>query len=213
MTKPVATISGGIFAATLFATLIGSERFQARKAAGDTRARPRLEEFNVERADQFTPEALRLAHDDRAVVGIRTKESLDMLRRYLDEVDPEKTDVVVVAADVVPRHASAPMPGLSHADRTLLTAVVTMAEEVGKPVHPLIVPTDDPFEALARIARSIGARELILGHSGRLGVDATFDRVARPWRAEGHGSPGRITVRILGENQDDRRVLGEDEKN
>jgi len=210
MTKQVATISGGVFAATLFTILIGSERFLAGRGRAEPAKAPRLEEFNVEEVDAFSPVALQLTKTDRAVVGIRSKASLAMLRTYLAEVDPEKTDVVVVAADVVPRRASAPMPGLSHADQTLLTAVVTMAEEVGKPVHPLVVPTDDPFEALARIARSVDAQDLIIARSGRQGTDALFDRIARIWKTQGRGSSDRpLTVRIIGDHQDDRRTLGE----
>ncbi len=209
MTKQVATISGGIFAVTLFLILVGSERFLAGKKTDSAAKGPRLERFNVETTEQFTPESLQLTRTDRTVVGIRSDASLDMLRRYLAEVDPEKTDVVAVAADVVPRHSSAPMPGLSELDQALLTRVVTLAEEVGKPVHPVVVPTDDPFEALARIARAVAARELILGTSGRLATEALFDRVARAWEGGGGTNPGRLTVRVLGEGRDDRRELGD----
>jgi len=207
-TKQVATISGGVFAATLFAILMISERyFAGRKTDGDPKE-PRLEEFHAEPVERFTPEALGLTRPGRVLVGVRSDASLVTLQKYLDEVDPEKTDVVVVAADLVPRLSSAPMPGISHADQELLSKVVKMAENVGKPVHPVIVPTDDPFEALARIARSIGARELVMGGSGRIGSDAQFARIAGAWRAQGDGKTGSITARILGENRDDRHVIG-----
>ena len=207
LTKPVATISGGIFAATLFAILMGSERFLKREEADPSKEGPRLEEFNVETADRFSVDALKLEKPDRVLVGIRSERSLEMLKTYLDEVDPEKTDVVVVAADVVPRRASTPMPGLSHADQELLSKVVKLAEEIGKPVHPLVVPTDDPFEALARIARAIDAREILLGASKRLKDDALFDRVAKPWHAEQDGPSQPLTIRILGQGRDDRRTI------
>ena len=41
-------------------------------------------------------------------------------------------------------------------DRQLLTAVVNLAEHAGKPVKPLIVPTNEPFYALAQTAKTIG---------------------------------------------------------
>ena len=209
LTKQVATISGGVFAATLFALLLGSERYLARKDGDPAGAGPRMEEFNVEKAEQFTPEALGLEKPDRTVVGLRSEESLEMLKAYLDEVDPEKTDVVVVAADLVPRHSSSPMPGLSQRDTALLTKVVKMAEEVGKPVHPIVVPTDDAFEALARIARSVGARELLMGISRRLKPEAQFDRIERAWRVDGQGHPSPLKVRIIGPGRDEGRMLGE----
>ena len=203
-TKPVATISGGVFAATLFAILIGSERFLAGKTSKASKDKPRLEEFNDETAEQFTPEALRLDKPNRVVVGIRSLQSLDMLKQYLGQVDPETTDVAVVVADIVPRRSSSPMPGLSPADLTLLTSVVKMAEEVGKPVHPLVVPTDDPFEALARIAHAIGAGEIVIGISGRAKSKAELDRIEKAWRAEGRGKPQPLTIRIIGKGRDER---------
>jgi amino acid transporter len=210
LTKPVATISGGIFAVTLFAILMGSERFLASKKSKASKDKPRQEEFNVETAEQFTPEALKLDKPNRVLVGIRSSQSLDMLKQYLAEVDPETTDVVVVVADVVPRRSSTPMPGISPTDRTLLTTVVKMAEEVGKPVHPLVVPTDDPIEALARIGHAIGAGEILIGVSGHLKSRSLFDRITRAWRAEGGGNSQPLTIRIMGEGRDERLKLGQD---
>ena len=207
MTKQVATISGGIFTATLFSILMGSERWIDRKQGKSSKKADHLEEFNVEKADEFQAEALHLEKPDRTVVGIRSAESLDMLKAYLGEIDPEKTDVVVVVADVVPRRSSSPMPGLSSADQKLLTQVVKLSEDVGKPVTPIVVPTDDPYEALARIARSIGAREVLMGHSLRLKPQRQFDRVERAWRAEADGDSPPLTLRILGEGRDERRTL------
>ena len=59
-----------------------------------------------------------------------------------------------------PHHASAPMPGISHQDQESADARSSRwPRNSGKPVHPLIVPTDDPFAALARIAKAVNARE------------------------------------------------------
>ena len=210
LSKPVATISGGIFSATLFATLMGSQAYLKKHGEEPKEGAPRLEEFNVEKAESFSADALKLEKPDRTLVGVRSNRSLDMLKQYLAEVDPAKTDVVVVAADdASPRRASAPMPGLSHADQILLSEVVKIAEEVGKPVHPLVVPTDDPFHALTRIARSIGARELILGASKRMKTKSQLDRVEKAWDAQADGRPQPLTVRVSGaRSRDDRRELG-----
>jgi amino acid transporter len=208
LSKPVATISGGIFTVTFFAILMGSERYLKGKEEPPSKDGSRLEEFNVETAESFSPEALHLEKSDRALVGVRSNRSLEMLKKYLAEVDPEKTDVVVVASDVVPRRASAPMPGLSRANRELLSQVVKIAEEVGKPVQPLVVPTDDPFHALARIAHAIGAREIIMGASKRMKTKSQLDRIEKAWKAGGDGEPRSLTVRILGKDRDDRRELG-----
>lgn len=202
MTKQVATISGGVFATTLFLILMGSERYLKSKAKASEKDKPRLEEFNVEEVKDFDPAALGLTKDDRTLVGIRSEASLAMLKAYLDEVDPEKTDVVVVAADIVPLHASEPMPGISDQDRALLTKVVTMAEEVGKPVHPLVVTTDDAFAAIARIGRAINAREVIMGPSKKIKAEAQFDRLTEAWQ----DGPA-VDLRILGDGRDEHRPI------
>jgi hypothetical protein len=84
-----------------------------------------------------------------------------------------------------------------------------MAEEAGKPVLPLVVPTDDPATALARIARAIGARELWMGPGRWRRPEKLIDRIARAWSAAaaGEGNSTPLTVRIVGEGQDVRREL------
>ncbi len=210
-TKPVATISGGIFSATLFALFLGLERYVRSKKDDAKEGDDHLEDFKVESVDQFSVESLHLTKPDRVLVGIRSNESLDTLKTYLGEVDAEKTDVVVVVADVYRRRMSLPVEELSEADQALLTSVVHLAELVGKPVIPLVVPTDDPFNALTRIARAINARELVVGPSHRESTDRLFDKMAHPWEAgAGEGAKdGSITIRVLGEGQDVSRTLGQ----
>ena len=208
LSKPVATISGGIFTATLFAMLMGSQWYQNKRGGGPKGEATRPDEFNVEKAESFSAEALKLEKADKVLVGVRSERSLEMLKRYLGEVDPEKTDVVVVAADVVPRRSWAPMPGLSKSDQALLSKIVKIAEDMGKPVHPLVVPTDDASEALIRIGRAIGAREIVLGASKRLRPKVQLDRFARSWGEGEDGDAPTTTLRVLGEGRDDRRELG-----
>jgi len=208
-TKPVATISGGIFSATLFAVFLGSERYVKSKENRSVEADDHLEEFNVESVEQFSVEALGLTKPDRVLVGIRSGESLDMLKTYLGAVDPAKTEVVVVVADVVRRRMSLPVENLSKSDQELLTSVVHLAELVGKPVIPLVVPTDDPFDALTRVARAINARELVVGASHRQSTDQLFEQVSHPWQAKaGEAKPQPITIRVMGDGQDVSRKLG-----
>jgi hypothetical protein len=207
LTKPVATISGGIFTVVLFITLIGSARFLSKKKPSENEDGKRLEQFNVENASQFSPDILKLDKPNRVLVAIRDAASLDMLKKYLGEVDPETTDVVVMTANIVPRRSSAPMPGISKRDRELFTKVVKMSEDLGKPVHPLVVPTDDPFEAMGRIARGIGAGEILLGPSRRQKPGKQFDRIERAWKLEGKGDEQPLTIRILGDDQDSKRTL------
>jgi len=208
-TKPVATISGGIFSATLFSLLLGSERYVKAKENRSTDKDDHLEEFNVESVDHFSVDDLHLTKPERVLVGLRSGENLDRLKSYLNDVDAEQTDVVVVVADVVRRRMSLPDRELSKDDQQLLTQVVHMAELLGKPVIPLVVPTDDPFHALTQIARAINARELVVGRSQREKTDQLFDKVARPWKtADGSDKSPQITIRVLEDGEDSTQVLG-----
>jgi hypothetical protein len=197
MSKPVATISGGIFTATFFAVFVGSEWSRGHRGGAEFEHPEHLEQFNQETAEQVTPEGLGLTKPRRKLVAIRSPRSLAMLEKCLAETDSETTEVVVLVAVVVPRRGAAPGPALSRVDRELLTAVVAVAEGVGKPVRPLVVPADDPFAAAARIARLIGAEELFMGPSPRLSTDAQIERVARPWLGAG-GALSNLTIRIVG---------------
>jgi hypothetical protein len=76
-------------------------------------------------SEQVTPEGHALTKPHRKLVAIRSSHNLAMLKTRLDETDLETTEVVVLVADAVPLRAVAPTPGLSQADRELLTAVVS----------------------------------------------------------------------------------------
>jgi amino acid transporter len=206
-TKPVSTISGGIFTATCFAVFLGSERHHRRRGSAEGAHEEHLEQFNEQMSEQVTPEALALTKPHRKLVAVRSPHNLAMLKTCLDETDPETTEVVVLVADVVPLRAVAPTPGVSKVDRELLTAVVSLAETEGKSVRPLIVQTNDPLGTVARIARTIGAQEVFLGPSYRLRTEAEIDRVARRWTGKSSGTPAPLTIRVVGQNLSARRDI------
>ena len=104
-----------------------------------------------------------------------------MLEKCLAETDPETTDVVVMTATVLPHGSADFQPTITDEDRQLLTAVVNLAEHAGKPVKPLIVPTNEPFFALTQTAKTIGAQELIMGASNKFDPDDQLDQVALYW--------------------------------
>ena len=104
-----------------------------------------------------------------------------MLEKCLAETDPETTDVVVMTATVLPPASADFEPTITDEDRHLLTAVVNLAEHAGKPVKPLIVPTNEPFYALTQTAKTIGAQELIMGPSNKYRPEDQLDPVALYW--------------------------------
>jgi amino acid transporter/nucleotide-binding universal stress UspA family protein len=203
-TKEVATISGVIFTAALFAAFTSSERAHMRRSGKAAEHHEHLEQFNQARAEEVTARALGITKPYRKLVAIRSPYNLAMLEKCLAETDPDSTDVVVMTSSVIPPASADYTPAITEEDRALLTAVVNLAEHAGKPVKPLIVPTNEPFYALTRTARTIGAEELIMGLSNKFAPEVQLDQVALYWFNVCDAEPAPLTIRVLGKDRDVR---------
>jgi amino acid transporter/nucleotide-binding universal stress UspA family protein len=203
MTKEVATVSGVAFTVVLFISFYTSERARRLRGKGDVH-HEHLEQFNEEQADQVTVESLVITRPYRKLVAIRSPYNLWMLEKCLAETDPETTDVVVMTANVLPQGSADLRPSVTEHDRQLLTAVVNLAEHAGKPVKPLIVPTNEPYFALAQTARAIEAQELIVGASNQFDPNDQLDQIALYWLNVCHAHPDPLTIRVLGKDRDVR---------
>ena len=76
-TKPVSTISGGIFTATCFAVFLGSERHHRRRRGAEGVHEEHLEQFNEQMSEQVTPEGLALTKPHRKLEAIARPHSCD----------------------------------------------------------------------------------------------------------------------------------------
>jgi amino acid transporter/nucleotide-binding universal stress UspA family protein len=202
LTKEVATVSGVVFTLVLFAIFYTCEK--SRRHRGEPEHHEHLEQFNQKQSEQVDPKALGISLPYRKLVAIRSPHNLWMLEKCLAETDPEITDVVVMTANVLPPGSADMKPLVTDDDRALLTAVVNLAEHAGKPVKPLIVPTNEPFFALARTAKAIGAQELIMGASNKFDPDDQLDLVALYWLKVCNAQPEPLTIRVLGKDRDVR---------
>jgi amino acid transporter len=204
MTKEVATIGGVIFTVALFVAFTTSERAHERRTGKAVEHHEHLEQFNQSRAEEVSPEALGISKPYRKLVAIRSPYNLSMLEKCLSETDPATTDVVVMTSTLIPPASADFTPAVTEEDRALLTAVVNLAEHAGKPVKPLIVPTNEPFYALTRTARTIGAEELVMGLSNKFDPDVQLDQVALYWLNVCDAEPAPLTIRVLGKDRDVR---------
>ena len=202
LTKEVATVTGVMFTAGFYAVFWFSEQAHRRRLG--VGKHEHLEQFNEAEADQLSVASLKLTKPYRKIVAIRSPYNLGMLEKCLAETDPETTDVVVMTASVLPKGSADYEPTITDYDRQLLTAVVNMAEHVGKPVKPLIVPTNEPFYALAQTAKTIGAQELIMGQSNKYRPEDQLDAVALYWFNVCGASPDPLSIRVLGKDRDVR---------
>jgi amino acid transporter len=204
LTKEVATTYGSLFTVLVFAFFSVTEWAHHRRRGDEARHKEHLEQFNQASAPEVTAASLGLTRPYRKLVAIRSPYNLSMLEKALAETDPETTEVVVMTAAVVPPASGDFQPAITDDDRALLTAVVSLAEHAGKPVKPVIVPTNEPIYALARTAHNIGAEELIMGASNKYDPNDQLDQVALYWLNIGKGETKPLTVRVLSKDRDVR---------
>jgi amino acid transporter/nucleotide-binding universal stress UspA family protein len=202
LTKERATIWGGCFTAGFLAVFIASERYHERRLRGTKHEH--LDQFNKQQTEEITRESLRLVKPYRKLVAIRSPHNLYMLEKSLAETDPVTTDVVVLTAKVSPPggETRASSVDLDSYDQHLMTAVVDRAERAGKPVVPLIVPTNNPLHAVLKTALDLQAQELVMGASNKYTADEQLEQIGFYWISLHQGEPAPLTVRLLSRDRD-----------
>src|SRR5207253_4899598 len=131
-----------------------------------------------------TSESLGLTHPNPILVAIRNPRSMPVLSRVLQETDTTRQDIVAVTCKVLPPLTPGITPQeltLDDNDREVLTRVVNLAEEAGKEVHPLMIPTNNPLYAIAPAARDLDAKEVVLGTSEQSSTDVQLEQFALAW--------------------------------
>ena len=200
-TKETATIAGGSFTLAFLTVFLISEHYHEKRRRGT--AHEHLDQFNQQATEAITPTSLGLKLLYRKLVAIRSPQNLRMLEKTLADTDPETTDVVVMTAKLSPPGDSpSPTPDLDSYDQQLMTAVVQLAEKIGKQVKPLIVPTNNPLYAVIRTAKDLHVQELVMGASNKYTADEQLDQIAFYWVNMHDGQPAPLTVRILGRERD-----------
>jgi hypothetical protein len=201
LTKKVATIWGIAFTIGFLTVFVICEQLSHRWRKDSPHAH--LEQFNEKITDAPTAAELGLMHPDPILVAIRNPNSMRVLSTLLHEIDTMSRDIVVVTCKVLPPMVPGITPEeltLDMNDRAVLTSVVNLAEEVGKPVHPLVVPTNNPLYAIAKAARDLGASEIVMGASEKRTSDVLVEHFAIAWgmaTATESRSPA-MTIRIVG---------------
>jgi amino acid transporter len=206
-TKEVATVGGVIFTCVFFAAFWASQRYADPARRGERQEH--REQFNLQSAEEITPESLGLTKRYRKLVALRSPHNLYLLERAVAECDPETTGVVLLMAKVLPLGSAQPEKlQLDVYEQQLLTQVVQLSERIGKEVKPLVVPTNNPLHAILQAARGLQAHELILGPSNLYTADEQLEQVAFYWISLHHGESAPLTVRILSRDRDVALDLG-----
>jgi amino acid transporter/nucleotide-binding universal stress UspA family protein len=207
LTKEVATKTGAVFTLALFLFFTVTERVHQKRLKSPAHG-GHLEHFNEAFSEQITSQSLEVTRPYRKLVAIRSPHNLFMLEKCLEETDPETTDVVVMTCSFLPPGSGDYQPRMTENERALMTAVVNLAEHIGKPVKPLIQPTNEPLYAMARTAKLIGAGELIMGASNKYSADDQLDQLALYWINANEGQAAPLTIRVLARDRDVRLDVG-----
>jgi hypothetical protein len=183
-----------------------SEAYTRRKSGAN--AQHHLERVNVQLEDTATPETIGCKHERRILVATRDPKSLIQLHRVLGEIDPQKTDIVVMTVNRVLTLGQTKSEELPVEEQELLTQIVTVAEKFGLHVTPLIVPANDPIFAIAKAAYDLNVLEIILGKSEKTSVEIQVEKLTFAWGYITAHNPRKITVRVVWENSEYKYVLG-----
>ncbi len=205
-TKTVATKWGVVFTGLCYVALRLSEAYTRRKTGKD--AQHHLERVNVQLESTATPETIGCEHDRRILVATRDPKSLIQLRRVLGEIDPKKTDIIVMTVNRVITPGQTTSEELPVEEQELLTQIVTVAEKFGLHVTPLIVPANDPIFAIAKAAYDLNVQEIILGKSEKTSVEVQVEKFTFAWGYITAHNPRKITVRVVWESSEYKYVLG-----
>ena len=197
LTKPLATEWGIGFTIAFLVAFMISERYRPQQTSASAE---HLEQFNLEEADEITGESLGLKHTNRKLIVIRSSQQLDLLDKVLTEIDPDKTDVVLMVTKTIPGAVTHVLsPKLNRYDQELMTVVVERAEKIGKHVTPLVVPTNNRIHAILRTAQEVGAQEIILAADQRGGIGRLRELLVSYWQRLEPKPSGSITVRLIGQ--------------
>ena len=179
-TKQIATIYGFGFTISLFIVFTISEHINRKKHAAMGKV---LEEFNLEHSPEISSASMK-ARPGCSLVAVRDYQRLLPLTVALDRTNLRKHDIVVMTARTV-GHASeydlADEQLFTNYEQELFSKVVEMAEKQGKPVHLLVVPAIDPFDAMVQAASRLKAARLVTGVSASMSPDELARRIGLAW--------------------------------
>lgn len=203
-TKPIATEGGVTFTVILFGLFAFSERANKRIAASRG---SELEKFNVLAQNKLTAEAVGCKHAVRKLVAVRAPNRLQHLEQCLEENDPDKVDIIVMTAKIIPGQSTAVQQTIDLPEQALFSNVIKMAEKEGKTILPIVVPTNNAAYAIAHTAVQVGADEVFIGASEKYPMEFQMQQFAIHWGMVEADENHHVAIRTISRTSDVRMEI------
>jgi amino acid transporter len=203
MTKEVATISGISFTVAFFIVFELSEIYNKRRKSGQEQDR---EKFRLDTRTELSAGTVNV-RPGNVLVAVRNPHRLQHLERILRKTDTRKMDIVVLSVRQVTLAASGEYPLesaqiFSDDETTVFTRVVSLGEKAGKHVELMVVPGNDPYEAVVQTAARLQSSRIVMGLSPKLTPSEQGAQVGRYWEQLPEPRPS-VSLEIVLENQKD----------
>src|ERR671925_1670224 len=182
LTKQVATVSGVAFTLIFFVIFLTSERVNERRRG---REHVEVDQFRLSLQEDVSHRAVDV-RPGNVLCPVRDYNNLAHVGRALEQIDSSKQDLVVMTVRVL----RGPNTGYKDIDtrelftsyeQLLFSRVVALAEKAGKPVELLVVPSSDPFQAIAHTAVQLDAAEVLAGRSSTMAPDRQAPLLGQAW--------------------------------
>jgi amino acid transporter len=207
LTKKTATIGGSIFTAAFFVAFALSERHNRHRLL---QAEAEQEKFNLEERSAVSVQDVRV-RPGNILVEANDPSHLEHLQHVLDELNPDKQDVVVMAVHQVgPLGAGdyrlQPDQICASREVALFSKVVTIAEKAGKHVELLTVPGRDDYAAVVQAAQQLESSRIVTTASPRMPSDEQARQVGHAWEQLPSPRPA-LTLEIVAPGRSEAQIF------